>query len=156
MLRHVGKIPAVIVLLIDISKGIFAILLAKMFLLDQSWQIAAGISALSGHIWPIWLRGKGGKAVATGLGIFLGISWSVGLSALGVFILTLSISRIVSLSSICASLSLPILMFLTFRSDLSIPYLLISLVAMIMVLWRHRTNINRLMKGKEPKIGEKN
>ena len=154
VLRHVGKIPALAVFLLDVGKGIGAILIAKAFLLDQNLQVAAGVASLAGHIWPIWLNGKGGKAVATGLGIFLGISWKVGLGSLGIFLIVLSIWKIVSLSSISAAISLPILMFLSLKGDLSFPYMFISIIAMAMVLWRHRTNLIRLIKGKEPKVGE--
>ena len=66
VLRHVGKIPALIVFLIDVGKGIGAILIARALQLDELWQIIVGVASLSGHIWPIWLKGKGGKAVATG------------------------------------------------------------------------------------------
>ncbi len=156
VLRHVGKFPALIVLLIDISKGAFAIMLSRSLELNESLQVAAGIAALSGHIWPIWLKGKGGKAVATGLGIFLGIAWQVGIGALSIFLLILSIWKIVSLSSICAAVSLPIIMFLTFKNNLSLPYMFISIIAMAMVLWRHRSNFFRLVKGEEPKIGKSN
>ena len=156
VLRHVGKIPALIVLFLDIGKGILAILIARAFNLDESWQVVSGIAALSGHIWPIWLKGKGGKAVATGLGIFLGIAWQVGLGSLFIFLIVLSLWRIVSLSSICAAFSLPILMFLSFQDDFSVPFMLVSLIAMTMVLWRHRTNIKRLMKGEDPQIGKSN
>ncbi|WP_269623518.1 glycerol-3-phosphate 1-O-acyltransferase PlsY [Prochlorococcus marinus] len=155
VLRHVGKWPALIVFALDVSKGAAAVLLAKSLLLDESWQVLVGISSLAGHIWPIWLRGKGGKAVATGLGVFLGISWKVGLSSLGIFLLILSFWRMVSLSSICAAISLPLLMLLSFQSKLSIPYLLVSLVAMSLVLWRHRSNFRRITSGTEPKIGTK-
>ncbi len=154
VLRHVGKLPALIVLILDISKGIAAIVIARAFELDEMWQVASGIFALSGHVWPIWLKGKGGKAVATGLGIFLGIAWQVGLGSLLIFLLILSIWRIVSLSSICAALSLPILMFLRFQNDLSLPYIFVSFIAMSMVLWRHRTNLQRLLKGEEPRLGK--
>ncbi len=142
--------------LIDVSKGIISILLAKYFLLNDSWQVTVGLSALFGHIWPIWLKWRGGKAVATGLGVFIGISWQVGLASLGVFLLVISLFRIVSLASVIASLSLPLIMYLSFNnSDFSIPYLVVSLLAMVLVIWRHRENINRLIKGKEPKISQK-
>ena len=98
-------------------------------------------------------KGKGGKAVATGLGIFLGISWKVGLGSLGVFLIVLSIWKIVSLSSICAAISLPIIMIINTTGAISIPYTLISVIAMALVLWRHRTNFIRLINGEEPKIG---
>ncbi|WP_036918791.1 glycerol-3-phosphate 1-O-acyltransferase PlsY [Prochlorococcus sp. MIT 0603] len=154
VLRHVGKGPALIVFLLDVLKGTAAILIAKSFLLDQNWQVASGFIVLAGHIWPIWLKGKGGKAVATGLGVFLGISWQVAFGSLGIFLLMLSIFRIVSLSSVCAAVSLPILIFFHFNNDLSSGYMSISLIAMILVLWRHRSNLIRLINGKEPRIGK--
>ena len=105
-------------------------------------------------IWPVWLNWKGGKAVATGLGVFLGLSWQVGLATLGIFILMITLFRIVSLASISAALALPLLMFLSFENSfISLPFLLISLLAMTLVIWRHRDNIVRLIKGTEPKIG---
>ena len=155
VLRHIGKRAAITVFLIDVFKGVISILLAKYFLLNDSWQVAIGLSTLIGHIWPVWLNWKGGKAVATGLGIFLGLSWQVGISTLGVFIIVIALSRIVSLASVSAALSLPLIMFLSFKtSSISLPFLLISLLAMTLVIWRHRENIIRLMKGKEPRIGQ--
>ena len=156
VLRHIGKRAAIVVFLIDVSKGIISILLAKYFLLNDSWQVSVGLSALLGHIWPIWLKWRGGKAVATGLGVFLGISWQVGLASLGIFLLVISLFRIVSLASVIASLSLPLIMYFSFNnSNFSIPYLFVSLLAMVLVIWRHRENINRLIKGKEPKISQR-
>ncbi len=156
VLRHVGKRAALAVFFIDVFKGIASVILAKNLFLEDSFQVAAGTAALAGHIWPIWLRWKGGKAVATGLGIFLGMSWQVGLASLGIFLTALSATRIVSFSSICAASSLPLLMFLSFRKEeFSIAYLFVSSVAMLLVLWRHRANIQRLLSGKEPKIGQK-
>ena len=123
--------------------------------LNDSWQVAIGLSTLIGHIWPIWLNWKGGKAVATGLGIFLGLSWQVGLATLGIFIIMITLFRIVSLASVSAALALPLIMFLSFStSNFSLPFLIISLLAMTLVIWRHRENIVRLIKGKEPRIGQ--
>ena len=155
VLRHIGKRAAITVFLIDVFKGVLSILLAKYFLLNDSWQVAIGLSTLIGHIWPIWLNWRGGKAVATGLGIFLGLSWQVGLATLGIFILMITLFRIVSLASVSAALSLPLIMFLSFKNaTISLPFLTISLLAMTLVIWRHRENILRLLKGKEPKIGQ--
>ena len=155
VLRHIGKRAAITVFLIDVFKGVISILLAKYFLLNDSWQVAIGLSTLIGHIWPVWLNWRGGKAVATGLGIFLGLSWQVGLATLGIFILMIALFRIVSLASVSAALSLPLIMFLSFKtSNISLPFLVISLLAMTLVIWRHRENIIRLMKGKEPRIGQ--
>ena len=156
VLRHIGKRAAIAVFTIDVLKGVISILLAKYFLLNDSWQVAVGLSTLIGHIWPVWLNWRGGKAVATGLGIFLGLSWQVGLATLGVFILMITLFRIVSLASVIASFALPLIMFLSFdNSEISPPFLVISLLAMTLVVWRHRENIVRLIKGKEPKIGHR-
>ena len=155
VLRHIGKRAAITVFLLDLFKGVLSILLAKYFLLNDSWQVAIGLSTLIGHIWPIWLNWKGGKAVATGLGIFLGLSWQVGLATLGIFITMITLFRIVSLASVSAALALPLIMFLSFStSNFSLPFLIISLLAMTLVIWRHRENIVRLIKGKEPRIGQ--
>ena len=155
VLRHIGKRAAITVFLLDVFKGVLSILLAKYLLLNDSWQVAIGLSTLIGHIWPVWLNWKGGKAVATGLGIFLGLSWQVGLATLGVFIIMITLFRIVSLASISSALALPLIMFLSFSSsNISLPFLIISLLAMILVIWRHRENIVRLIRGKEPRIGQ--
>ena len=155
VLRHIGKRAAITVFLLDVFKGVLAILLAKYFLLNDSWQVAIGLSTLIGHIWPVWLNWKGGKAVATGLGVFLGLSWQVGLSTLAIFIVMISLFRIVSLASVSAALALPLIMFLSFKtSNFSLPFLVVSILAMTLVIWRHRENIVRLIKGEEPRIGK--
>ena len=109
VLRVVGKGPALAVFVVDVLKGALAVLLAKAVLepLGQplspagwqidGWIVLAGLAGLAGHIWPIWLGWKGGKAVATGLGMLLGVSWPVGLACFGIFLTVLTFSRIVSL-----------------------------------------------------------
>ncbi len=155
VLRHIGKRAAIAVFLLDVLKGVVPILLAKYLLRNDFWQVATGLSTLIGHIWPVWLNWRGGKAVATGLGIFLGLSWQVGLATLGIFILIITFFKIVSLASVIAALALPLIMFVSFESSsTSIPYLILALSAMTLVIWRHRENIIRLIKGKEPKIGQ--
>ena len=152
VLRNVGKGPALVVFLLDVGKGALAVLLAKHFGLSDWVQVMAGLAALAGHIWPVWLGWKGGKAVATGLGMFLGLAWPVGLACFGLFMAVISIFRIVSLSSVVAAIGLPLLMLLAGQS---VAYISVSLVASLMVLWRHRSNIQRLIAGTEPKIGQK-
>ena len=154
VLRNVGKKPALVVFLVDVAKGAAAVLLAGA--LTQSnplndWiQVLAGLAALAGHIWPVWLGFKGGKAVATGLGLFLGLAWPVGLACFGVFMAVFSLSRIVSLASVVAAVSLPLLMAAGSDSKAD---LVVALVAMLLVLWRHRSNIQRLINGTEPRVG---
>ena len=160
VLRNVGKWPALFVFIIDVGKGGFAVAFAKVLenqgLIDSNEgliEVIAGLSAITGHIWPIWLRGKWGKAVATGLGMFLALSWQVGLASLGVFLLVLAKSKFVSLSSISAAVLLPI--FMSFYLDNFIhSYFFISLIVALLVIWKHRTNITRLLKGDESKINQ--
>ena len=102
VLRVLGKGPALVVFLLDVLKGTAAVLVAKAVLQPLGFSavsdwgvVAAGLAALAGHIWPLWLGWKGGKAVATGLGMLLGLTWPVGLACFGIFLTTLSLSRIV-------------------------------------------------------------
>ena len=156
VLRHVGKTPALIVFLVDVFKGSAAVLVAKQLLGGDAhgWLVAAGLLALAGHIWPIWLKGKGGKAVATGLGMLLGLLPAVGLASLGIFLLVLSFSRIVSLSSVVAALALPALIWIAGYSQTT-AYMGLGVLAALLVVWRHRGNIKRLLAGTEPKIGKR-
>ncbi len=152
VLRQVGKGPALVVFLIDVGKGAAAVLIARALGLGDWIQVLAGLTALAGHIWPVWLGFKGGKAVATGLGMFLGLAWPVGLASFGVFMAVFGLSRLVSLASVLAAISLPLLMAADSGSTAN---LVVALVAMLLVLWRHRSNIQRLINGTEPKLGQK-
>ena len=152
VLRQVGKGPALVVFLIDVGKGAAAVLIARALGLGDWIQVLAGLTALAGHIWPVWLGFKGGKAVATGLGLFLGLAWPVGLASFGVFLAVFSLSRYVSLASVLAAISLPLLMAAGTSSNAN---LVVALVAMLLVLWRHRSNIKRLINGTELKLNQK-
>ena len=152
VLRQVGKGPALVVFLIDVGKGAAAVLIARALGQGDWIQVLAGLTALAGHIWPVWLGFKGGKAVATGLGLFLGLAWPVGLASFGVFLAVFSLSRYVSLASVLAAISLPLLMAAGTSSNAN---LVVALVAMLLVLWRHRSNIKRLINGTEPKLNQK-
>jgi acyl phosphate:glycerol-3-phosphate acyltransferase len=173
VLRTLGKGPAIAVLLIDAAKGALAIALAHSVHslsaaggttgglplpwfageLPLPWLVAlAGLAAVFGHSWPIWLNFKGGKSVATSLGILLAMSWQVGLGTLAVFGIVLAISRIVSLSSIAGAIAVSAFMFFLGQP---LPYQLFAIAAGIYVIWRHRSNIGRLLAGEEPQIGQK-
>ncbi len=163
VLRVLGKGPALVVFLVDVLKGTAAVLVAKAILQPDGFSttsdwgvVAAGLASLAGHIWPVWLGWKGGKAVATGLGMLLGLTWPVGLACFGLFLTVLSISRIVSLSSVVAALALPLLMLGSFGSTgLRPAYLALALLTTVLVVWRHRSNLQRLLAGTEPRLGEK-
>jgi len=175
VLRVLGKGPALAVFLVDVLKGTAAVLLARYLLqaapgmapaaphaglLDPGlvdWAVvASGLAALAGHIWPVWLGGKGGKAVATGLGVLLGLAWPVGLASFGVFLAVLSLSRVVSLSSVVAALALPLLMAAwSAPTGLRPAYMALAVLTTVLVIWRHRANLQRLWAGTEPRLGQK-
>lgn len=163
VLRVLGKGPALVVFLVDVGKGAVAVLLARVLLQPLGfdagsdwWVVATGLAALAGHIWPVWLGWKGGKAVATGLGMLLGLTWPVGLACFGIFLTVLTFSRIVSLSSVMAALSLPLLMLGWFgQGGIRPAYLALALLTTAVVVWRHRSNLQRLLAGTEPRLGEK-
>ena len=163
VLRQVGKGPALVVFLVDVLKGTAAVLLAKAVVeplgvsaSGDAWVVAAGLAALAGHIWPVWLGWRGGKAVATGLCVLLGLVPAVGLASFGLFLVSLTVTRIVSLSSVVAAMGLPLLMLGSFQSagtGLRPAYLALALLTTVLVLWRHRSNLARIMDGTEPRIG---
>ena len=151
VLRNVGKWPALFVFIIDVLKGFIAVKISYVFISESIYEVLAGSLAVSGHIWPIWLKGKGGKAVATGLGIFIALSWQVGLASFGIFLLVLSFSKFVSLSSITASFLLPVFMYLNI-GKMDHPYFIFSVLVAILIIGKHKTNIARIIKGIEPKV----
>ena len=155
VLRNIGKWPALFVFIIDVLKGFISVEIANYFINDNYFEVLAGLIAISGHIWPIWLKGKGGKAVATGLGMFLALSLKVGFASFGIFLLIISKFKIVSLASIMAAISLPILMYLNIGT-VNHPFTIMSFIVSLLVIWKHRANINRLIKGVEPTINKSN
>ena len=163
VLRTLGKVPGSIVLFIDALKGVLAVTIAReIFTLDlfptvpSQWEDylvpLAATGALLGHSKSIWLKFGGGKSVATGVGVLLAMSWQVGLATMVVFSLTIAISRIVSISSIAGALSVTLWMVIFTRP---IPSLVFAIVGGIYVTWLHRKNIDRLLTGTEPKLGQK-
>jgi glycerol-3-phosphate acyltransferase PlsY len=169
VLRILGKGPAIAVLLVDVLKGALAIALVRfMYTLPAfrvlapidtnldiilSWMLTlTGLAALVGHSKPIWLNFKGGKSVASSLGILFALSWPVALGTLGVFIGVIAISRIVSLSSIAAAIAVSGWMIF-FKQPL--PFQIFAILGGLYVIWRHRSNIERLLAGTEPQLGQK-
>ena len=155
VLRNIGTWPALVVFIIDVLKGLIAVKIAYFFLSDEIYQVLAGLCAITGHIWPIWLKGKGGKAVATGLGMFIALSWKVGLASFGTFLIVISLTKVVSLASITAAILLPIYMLISFGT-FNHPFPIVSLIVSIIVIGKHRSNINRILRGEEPKITKNN
>jgi glycerol-3-phosphate acyltransferase PlsY len=170
VLRTLGKWPALAVLLVDLLKGAGAIIFARWFYpwlytlpsvtppsgLDPQtlapWAIClAGLAALLGHSRSIWLNFTGGKSAATGLGVLLAISWPVGLGAATVFGFVVAAFRMVSLGSMLAALAAIALICGLAQPA---PYRLLVIAGGIYVIARHRANIQRLLAGTEPRVGQ--
>jgi glycerol-3-phosphate acyltransferase PlsY len=155
-----------LVLFLDALKGLLPTLGAKLLLqshLDESTlmlaQLATGISAIAGHMFPVWLKLRGGKGVATALGVVLVISPIASAAALLAFVIILAASRIVALSSIVAVITYGVtqitLMGPTALSLAQLPLTLFSVIAPGLIVWRHRSNILRMLKGEERRLGSK-
>ena len=149
VLRTGRKGLAALTLLLDGGKGAAAVLVAET--LAPGMGALAGVGAFFGHVFPIWLRFKGGKGVATLLGIALALHWPTGLVALGAWLLAMLLSRRSSVGGMAAATVTPVASAYFFRPDLTLMFLAFALV----VLWRHRANIERLIDGNEPRIGER-
>lgn len=152
VLRTGRKGLAAATLLLDLAKGALAVALgARLVGADSlvNGGAIAGVMAFIGHCYPVWLRFSGGKGVATMMGVSLGLAWPIGLSFAVIWLGTLALTRISSAGGICAALSAPVACIAFGRLDLFAPVAAMALI----VLWRHRANLSRLMKGEEPRIG---
>ena len=148
VLRTGSKGAAAATLVLDAAKGAVAVLLARGMAGEDAAQIAA-LAAFIGHCYPAWLGFKGGKGVATFLGLMLGLAWPVGLLACGVWLATAAISRISSLSALIAAAWSPLVCLVIGQGQIFI----LTLILSGLILWRHRANISRLKAGTEPRIG---
>lgn len=157
--RVVGILPGIVVLLLDISKGFLSVHLANIFNLGGSIEVSsqafnlvsilAGLAAIAGHNWTIFLKFRGGKGVATGFGVAMGLVPLPTLVSLVIFVVAAGLSRYVSLGSILATLAFPFNCLL-FREPLILVFF--GSIAALVVLARHQANIKRLIAGKEHRI----
>lgn len=147
VLRTGNKPLAALTLLLDGGKGAAAVLLAYLYGPDTA--AAAGAGAILGHLFPVWLRFKGGKGVATALGVLLAMAWPAGVIACGIWLAVAAIFRYSSLAALIALAAAPIACWL-----LAYPQAAeLALFIAILVWWRHAGNIRRLIRGEEPRIG---
>jgi glycerol-3-phosphate acyltransferase PlsY len=150
VLRTGKKWAAAATLLCDGAKGAVAVLLARYFLFYDS-EVLAGLGAVLGHLFPVWLRFKGGKGVATFVGVCFALYWPVGLAVAATWLGAALIWRISSLSALIAiTLSCPY--FLLLHHEL---YAVLALILSALIYYTHRDNIRRLLGGTEPRIGAK-
>jgi acyl phosphate:glycerol-3-phosphate acyltransferase len=148
VLRTGRKGLAAATLILDAGKGALAVILANM--IDPSLGILAGVAAFFGHLFPVWLGFKGGKGVATMLGIALALAWPIGLAFAVTWVVVTLITRISSLGGMAAAIVAPIAG--AFTGDISLSVGLLGM-AMILIL-RHSDNIKRLYDGTEPRVGQ--
>ena len=165
MLRSIGVKAAVITLLCDILKGVVVILIAILIgnivdgLDDALLVQLAGIFVIIGHTFPIFFGFKGGKGIATSLGVLLMINWQIGLICLVFALILMAITRMVSVGSIAAAILFPVLVVFIGQNYI-VPvnnwsYLIFSIIIAILVLFNHRENLKRIFTGKENKISFK-
>jgi glycerol-3-phosphate acyltransferase PlsY len=153
--RVAGPAAGILTLIFDGLKGATAVWLAARFSADSAtWMTIAGLAALVGHCYPVWLQFRGGKGVATAAGMFLALCWPAGLGAIGVFILVVVVSRFVSLGSIAAAAAMPLLIYLLWAPHLAPPpaVTLGAFAAAMLVVYKHDANIQRLVEGRESRF----
>ncbi len=150
VLRTGSKTAAALTLILDGAKGAVAVLLARALAGEDAAQLAA-LMALIGHCYPIWLGFKGGKGVATFLGVMLALAWPIGLGCCLAWLAVAAVIRISSASSLSASVAGIVLVFVLARPEL----ILLTMCLAAIIFLRHKDNISRLRAGVEPKIGQK-
>ncbi len=151
VLRAVGPLAALIVVLVDPLKGVLAVALPSWLNLGPWWVSAAALAAVLGNVFNVFLRFRGGKGVATSLGVFAIIDPWITLAAVSVFAFTLAFGRMVSLASLVAVCSAPIMLLLL--GEAASWKVILSFVLALVSVWRHRDNLARLASGTERRLG---
>jgi len=153
VMRAVGKTAGIITLALDTAKGYVAVLLAERFAgPDESLPLICGLAALLGHCFPVFLKFRGGKGVATGLGVFLRLVPFYVIFALGAFLIVLAITRFVSAGSMAAAATMPIALWI---GDASTELAMLAAVIAALIILKHHKNIARLIRGQENRLGAK-
>jgi len=156
--RVVGKVPAVIVLIMDMLKGYAAVVFLPEIFMNNAidaalglelYRILLGLSVISGHVWTVFLKFKGGKGVATAAGVLIAIAPKVIAGSASVWVLVFIAFRIVSVASITASIFLPVFALMFYSST---PLTLFTVLLCIFGTYKHKSNIQRLVRGEEKKL----
>ena len=148
--RTAGLAAALIVVLVDVTKGASSVFFAARLTTGATDPVAAGVAAIIGHVYPVWLRFHGGKGVATACGVFWMLAPLATAVSATVFLIVVWLTRYVSLGSIVATLALPPLAWFT---DKSIPVVIGAAVAAALIVQRHHANLARLQRGSERRLG---
>jgi glycerol-3-phosphate acyltransferase PlsY len=144
-MRAAGWKVALPIAVLDIAKGVAAVLLMRQVTANPDWVVAAGLGAIVGHCFPVWLRFTGGKGVATGAGVFFTVAWLPMVVVAGVWVAMLLVFRIVSLASVTAAAAFPVAFF--FIAHPPTPVVVCAVVAALVIIWRHRGNLARVVRG---------
>jgi glycerol-3-phosphate acyltransferase PlsY len=148
VLRTGRKGLAAATLILDGLKGAVAVLVARQFLGDQ--DVVVGTAAVLGHLFPVWLGFRGGKGVATGLGVLLAAAWPVGLACCALWLVAAKLLKMSSAAALTAFAAAPLFALVLSSAD----HALMALLIAVLVFWRHEENIRRLVAGTEPRIGK--
>lgn len=150
VLRTGNKWLALTTLILDALKGLIAVSLCKMY--APSFIFLAGLAAIIGHIFPVWLKFKGGKGIATALGVFIPLNYIVAIALIMVWITVAKLTKISSLSALIAVACSPLLAYLIVKEDTLHNWLFFTITTTFIVMWTHRDNIKRLIQGQESTI----
>jgi acyl phosphate:glycerol-3-phosphate acyltransferase len=155
VVRVAGPLAGILTLVLDGAKGAAAVLLAERYSNDSAtWMITAGLIAMVGHCFPVWLKFKGGKGVATAAGVYLALCPPAFLSGLILFILVVAFWRYVSLGSISAAAAMPMLIYFLWAPHHAPPPVITfgALAVAMLIVYKHDANLQRLVEGTEPKF----
>jgi glycerol-3-phosphate acyltransferase PlsY len=154
--RNAGNLAGILTLVFDAAKGYFAVWLASRCAAGNvRWMMVAAVFAVIGHMFPAWLGFKGGKGVATGLGVFIPICWQAVAAGIALWLLVVIFWRYSSLGSISAATALPLFVYLLYAPGHAPPEIVTfgTVVIAVLVIFKHHTNIERLIAGEEPRLG---
>lgn len=153
--RTAGWSTGVATLVLDVAKGFSAVwLMDRLSDNNIRFMMLAALAAIAGHVFPVWLRFSGGKGVATAAGAFAMVSWPAVAAAMVVFIIVAAFWRYISLASVSAAASLPLLVYLLYAPRHAPPTAVSAgtLLAAALIIWKHKENIRRLLAGTEPRF----
>ena len=155
VLRNFGVQPFIAVMMLDLGKGVAAVAIGRALGLGPTLSLVAGLAAIIGHNWSVFLKFKGGKGIATSGGVIIAAyPWQVIVVVIGVFVLLVLATRIMSVGSVAGAIAFPLssLVFLWGDKQTYWSYIVIAVLASAFAIYKHRENIKRLIKGEEPKV----
>jgi glycerol-3-phosphate acyltransferase PlsY len=150
VMRVSGIGAGLLVAALDMAKGAAGVLMAQRVTTSEAAPAMAAIAAIVGHVYPVWLRFRGGKGVATAFGAFATLTPIAAIPALAVFVIAASTTKYISLGSVMASLALPPVAYLTGSAP---PVVIAAAAACALIVFRHRTNLDRVRTGRERRLG---